>query len=103
MMIEWVIGGAVFVVFIFYQIVDRLNDEKKEFEKLLKEELSNVEKNCYNCEHRNRFKLTYDNMECYCKDGSRHSKFNYSCKNFDFNDKVTEEAKCRVKFRLRGR
>lgn len=103
MLIEWIIGGVAFIAFIFYQIADRLNDERQEYKRLLEEELGKTKKCCYNCEHMNKFKPSYNEMECYCKDGSSHSKFDYSCKNFDFNNEVTEEAEYRVKFRLRGR
>lgn len=49
----------------------------------------------------NRFKLTYDPWECYCSDGSIHNKFNYFCKNHEFNDEEIQEAEWRIKFRKR--
>lgn len=74
---------------------------RKRWEEELKKELEQVERKCNNCKHRNRFKFTYDSWECYCSDGSIHNKFNYFCKNHEFNDEEIEEAEWRIKFRIK--
>lgn len=72
---------------------------RKRSEEELKKELEQVGKKCNNCKYMNRFKLAYNPWECYCSDGSIHNKFNYFCKNHEFNEEEIEEAKWRVKFK----
>jgi hypothetical protein len=92
------LGIMVFSVALTYYFKVIIPDRKK-WEEELKKELEQIEKKCNNCKYMNKFKLPYDPWECYCSDGSSHNKFNYFCKNHEFNNEEIEEAEWRVKFR----
>ena len=94
------LGIVIFSVAVVYYFKIIIPDRKR-CEEELNKELEQVGKKCNNCKFMNRFKLTYDHWECYCSDGSIHNKFNYFCKNHEFNDEEIQEAEWRIKFRKR--
>lgn len=94
------LGIVIFSVAVVYYFKIIIPDRKR-CEEELNKELEQVWKKCNNCKFMNRFKLTYDPWECYCSDGSIHNKFNYFCKNHEFNDEEIQEAEWRIKFRKR--
>lgn len=94
------LGIVIFSVAVVYYFKIIIPDRKR-CEEELNKELEQVGKKCNNCKFMNRFKLTYGPLECYCSDGSIHNKFNYFCKNHEFNDEEIQEAEWRIKFRKR--